>query len=167
MPRKEKVISSPKEMPEIKEAITVTKEVTFDCAHMLSGYDGLCSNLHGHTYKLQLTFQGFLIEKGPKEGMVIDFKDIKEIIQKVIMSKFDHALIFSGSALRDFAEDALLEWAIAYNKKAIVIPCRTTAEEMVLYIQKIVEEEVEKAGYDNIFFTHIRLYETPTSFAEV
>lgn len=36
----------------------VTKEITFDSAHMLSNYEGKCSNLHGHTYKLQVTLKG-------------------------------------------------------------------------------------------------------------
>lgn len=35
----------------------VTKEITFDVAHILSYYEGKCANLHGHTYKLQVTLE--------------------------------------------------------------------------------------------------------------
>ena len=42
----------------------VSKEFTFDCAHMLTGHDGLCKNLHGHTYKLIISLEGVLQDRG-------------------------------------------------------------------------------------------------------
>ncbi|MDR0941133.1 MAG: 6-carboxytetrahydropterin synthase, partial [Bacteroidales bacterium] len=38
--------------------VRITKEFTFDMAHALFEYDGLCRNIHGHTYKLQVTLKG-------------------------------------------------------------------------------------------------------------
>ena len=81
--------------------ITATKEVVFDCAHMLSGHEGLCKNLHGHTYKVQVTVgqvtsggRDRLIPSGPSASMVIDFKHLKEALNEVIVEPFDHAFVF-------------------------------------------------------------------------
>ena len=81
--------------------VTVTKEVTFDCAHMLDGHEGLCRNLHGHTYKVQVTARrsgGFLISKGPAKGMVLDFSALKGIMQAHIVEPFDHAFVYHGGS---------------------------------------------------------------------
>ena len=93
------------------EQVTVCKEVTFDCAHMLSGHEALCKNLHGHTYKVQVSVTNEQIIEGPSVDMVIDFKHLKEAITKSIMDKFDHAIIFSSHKFRNEAEEDLFEWA--------------------------------------------------------
>lgn len=49
--------------------LTVTKKFKFDAAHMLSGHEGLCKNLHGHQYLLEVTVGDRIITKGPSEGM--------------------------------------------------------------------------------------------------
>ena len=77
----------------------VTKEVTFDSAHMLSNYQGRCANLHGHTYKLQVTVEGPIAPEGNEEGMVTDFNNLKRVIDSVTEC-FDHAIIFSDDHLR-------------------------------------------------------------------
>ncbi len=38
--------------------IRLTKEFTFETGHALYGYDGLCKNVHGHSYKLAVTVIG-------------------------------------------------------------------------------------------------------------
>ena len=66
--------------------ISVTKVFTFDSAHNLRDYEGACKNLHGHTYKLEVTVSGEL----DKIGMVCDFKDLSSLIKDNIISKLDH-----------------------------------------------------------------------------
>lgn len=61
-------------------------EGTFDAAHQLTGYDGPCEKLHGHTWKAQIFIKG---DRLNKLGMVRDFKEIKLILQFAI-SKLDH-----------------------------------------------------------------------------
>ena len=47
---------------------------TFDSAHFLSGYNGKCANIHGHTWKLEVAISSQeLKETGEKRGMIIDF----------------------------------------------------------------------------------------------
>lgn len=67
----------------------VTKEFSFDSAHYLPDYHGKCENMHGHTYKLQVTVEG---EVQP-DGMVIDFVKLKEIVKNKVIDKLDHKIL--------------------------------------------------------------------------
>ena len=62
-----------------------------DCAHFLPGHPR-CGQLHGHTYKVEVIIEG---EK--KDGMVLDFADMKKAVQAVLQ-KYDH------KSLNDFLE---------------------------------------------------------------
>lgn len=140
----------------------VTKEVTFDSAHMLSNYSGKCHNLHGHTYKLQVTVEGPVVTEGNEEGMVTDFNNLKRVIDSVT-ERFDHAIIFSDDRLRGEAENALLEWARTYDMNYIILPdAKSTSEYIALYIKAQIE-----SAYSPIKRISVKVWETPTSFAEV
>lgn len=146
----------------------VTKEVTFDCAHMLSGHKSLCKNLHGHTYKAQITVEGEQITEGSSLDMVIDFKDLKEAIDVVIMRVFDHATIISGADYRNGVEEELLQFVQKNKLRYVILPKRTTAEDMALFIkQDLTNYLVKVLNQEQIKNVTVCLYETPTSFAEV
>ena len=148
--------------------VKVTKELTFDCAHMLSGHEALCKNLHGHTYKVLITVGGPQIEEGSSKDMVIDFRHLKAAIESCIKDEFDHAIIFSARDYRNEAEQELLEWAQKNNMRYYVMPRRTTAEDMALHFQQqIADCLANKIGTTNIIEIHVKVYETPTSYAEV
>ena len=66
--------------------ISVTKIFTFDSAHNLLNYEGICKNLHGHTYKLELTVTGEINEI----GMVCDFTELSSLVKENIIKKLDH-----------------------------------------------------------------------------
>jgi len=72
-------------MPKVR----VTKEFRFEMAHALWNYDGKCANIHGHSYILQVTVIGEPIsdENSPKYGMLIDFGDLKKIVNDAIVNK--------------------------------------------------------------------------------
>ena len=140
----------------------VTKEITFDVAHMLSYYEGKCANLHGHTYKLQVTLEGNV---GDVSHMVLDFNILKEVLNESVMDVFDHAVVFSDPKLRNKAEDELYAWAETYGKKYAVIPNgKTTCEDMAPYIKELISENL--LSKQITAFVSVRLWETPTSFAE-
>ena len=67
----------------------ITKEVTFDSAHFLTDYYGKCERMHVHTYFLQVTLEGEI----QKNGMVIDFALLKQIIKNRILNKLDHQVL--------------------------------------------------------------------------
>lgn len=77
--------------------IRITKEFKFETGHALYGYDGLCKNVHGHSYKLAVTLIGIPIadENHVKYGMVMDFSDLKKIVNEIIVTPFDHATVLN------------------------------------------------------------------------
>jgi len=80
-------------------AMFVSKDFTFDSAHFLTKYHGKCENLHGHTYKLRVTVEGPVKD----DGMVIDFKELKQIVKDRVIEKYDH------QNLNDFFENPSAE----------------------------------------------------------
>ena len=80
--------------------IRITKAFKFEMAHALHGYDGLCKNIHGHSYRLWVTISGEIKnEKGHKKnGMVLDFDFIKKIIKQAIIEKYDHSLVLNANS---------------------------------------------------------------------
>ncbi len=77
--------------------IRITKEFHFEAAHALHGYDGPCKSVHGHSYKFTVTVIGTPLgdKESPKTGMVMDFGDLNEIINKSIIDVVDHSLILN------------------------------------------------------------------------
>ena len=83
--------------------VQVTKIFKFEACHYLPHYVGKCHNLHGHSYKLEVTVTGPLITEGEKTGMIIDFGDLKSIVKKLVVDKYDH------SNLNEFFKDPTAE----------------------------------------------------------
>ena len=54
-----------------------------DCAHLLPGHSK-CGQVHGHTYKVEITVEGDL-----RDGMVVDFADLKNEV-RTVLHRFDH-----------------------------------------------------------------------------
>lgn len=133
----------------------VSKEFSFDMAHILDGHDGKCQNLHGHTYKLQVEVSGDLVAEGAKKGMVVDFTDVKRIVKAAILDPMDHAFIYDTTSERECKIAALLN---ELNSKTFGIPVRTTAEEMARFMFNRLKDQLPISA--------IRLWETPTSFCE-
>ena len=135
----------------------ISKEFSFDMAHLLDGHDGKCQNLHGHTYKLQVEIAGNLFESGAKKAMVIDFSDLKTVVKKAILDPVDHAFIYDKTSKRESKIAKLLQ---DLDSKTFGVPFRTTAEEMARFI-------FNRLKYDEkLAVSAIRLWETPTSFCE-
>ena len=81
----------------MNKKVRVTKQFKFETGHAIYGYDGLCKNVHGHSFKLDVTDIGQPINDPDhvKNGMVIDFGDLKTIINKEIVQPFDHATVLN------------------------------------------------------------------------
>ncbi len=138
--------------------IRVTKEFTFEMAHVLTGYDGPCSNIHGHSYCLSVTVIGSPIsdEKNTKLGMVIDFGDLKKIVKQTILNRFDHILLLKkGTDLSALAHSGKLQ-------KTEIVDYQPTCENFLLHIAELLACELPKGTK----LHHLKLHETSTSFAE-
>ncbi len=67
----------------------VTRSFSFEAAHQLEWHAGACKNLHGHSYRLEVTVAGEL----DANGIVIDFSDLREIVQQAVIDRFDHTYL--------------------------------------------------------------------------
>ena len=104
--------------------ITVTKTVKFDAAHVLTNHQGLCKNLHGHTYRVDVS-----VSQPDDEGrdMVIDFKDLKGLATEIICDRFDHAFIYNTASAGEKEIAAVVE---KNGMRTVPIPFRSTAENL-------------------------------------
>ena len=145
--------------------ISITKEFTFDVAHFLPNHEGLCANIHGHTYKLQVAINGIKnkTRKDTEEGMLIDFSRIKVIVKEEIVDKFDHAFLVGNTD--NELEKKVEEFLLANNFKTYNINARTTAENISEHIFKKLKEKFQKEEIQ-INISKVILWETATSFAE-
>lgn len=133
----------------------IAKEFQFDACHMLDGYKGKCHNLHGHTYRLIVEISDQLRPHGSSKEMVMDFADIKTIINQSIISQLDHAYLYDASNSNECKIAALLQ---QMQRKVFAFPCRTTAEGMSRFIFNQL--------CDKLPVSKITLWETPTSYCE-
>jgi len=70
---------------------TIEKEFKFEAAHYLPHHDGKCQRMHGHSWVGRVILQSDTITHvGPKQNMVMDFADIKSVMQRDIDDKLDH-----------------------------------------------------------------------------
>lgn len=140
--------------------IRITKQFSFETAHALYGYDGKCKNIHGHSYKLSVTVIGSPIteESNPKFGMVIDFGDLKKIVNEEIVDVFDHATVFNKNSPHQELGDHLAK----LGHHILLVDYQPTTENMVIdFVTKI-----NKRLTGDIKLHSLKLRETETSFAE-
>jgi len=104
--------------------LTVTKTVKFDAAHVLTNHSGLCKNLHGHTYRVDVSVAQDANDRG---DMVIDFKDLKTIAGEVICDVFDHAFMFNTESEGEREIAAVVE---KHGMRTVALPFRSTAENL-------------------------------------
>ncbi|MEG1556185.1 MAG: 6-carboxytetrahydropterin synthase [Bacteroidales bacterium] len=139
--------------------IRITKQFTFEMAHALADYDGLCKNIHGHSYKMDVTVKGLPVssEFSPKKGMLIDFGDLKKIVHETIINKVDHALVLNNTTYTK-----LLDLLKENFEKIVVVPYQPTTENMLEdFANRLIQ-----VFPDNIKLYSIRIRETDSSYAE-
>lgn len=140
--------------------IRLTKEFSFEMAHALAGYDGPCREIHGHSYKLFVTVRGIPEQNSnsPKFGMVMDFGDLKRIVNRLIVDRYDHALVLRETE----ANQTALATIRGLFNKIITTPYQPTCENMVEDFARVIAAELP-AGVE---LFSVKLHETATSFAE-
>ena len=139
--------------------IKITKQFSFEMAHALRNYDGLCRNIHGHSYKMDITLAGqpLLDETSPKNGMVMDFGDLKKLVNEEIISLLDHSLVLNNKT------DEKLVGMLKQNfEKIVVVDFQPTTENLLNFIADKLKAKLPK----RVSLTCVRLRETDTSYAE-
>lgn len=140
--------------------IRITKQFDFETGHALYGYDGKCRNVHGHSYKLSVTVIGTPIEDSTnvKFGMVIDFKDLKKIVQEEIVGVFDHATVFN----KNTPHIELAEELSKRGHSVILVDYQPTSEMMLVDFAEKINAKIPTS----IKLHSLRLQETASSYAE-
>ncbi len=128
-----------------------------EMAHALHGYDGLCKNIHGHSYRLWVTIIGEVLQEkdNVKNGMVLDFSLLKKIVKPDIVDKFDHSLVLNANSPHADIDLSAFE-------KVFLLPYQPTSENLVYDFAMTIQKKLPK----NIKLYKVVLSETATSFAE-
>ena len=137
--------------------IRITKEFKFEMAHALHGYDGLCKNIHGHSYKLWVTIRGAVLNERThkKDGMVMDFDVLKSFVKPAIIDKYDHSLVLNANSPHAEIDFSAFE-------KVFFLPYQPTSENLVLDFALQIKNKLP----EGIELYKLVLSETATSFAE-
>jgi 6-pyruvoyltetrahydropterin/6-carboxytetrahydropterin synthase len=140
--------------------IRITKHFDFEAAHALHGYDGKCKNIHGHSYQLFVTIIGTPIEEKdhPKNGMVLDFGDLKRIVKTEIVDVFDHSIVLNQNS--DHLD--LAKRISDYSHRIVMVDYQPTSEMMLFDFAKKIKAKLP----DFVSLHSIKLYETNNSYAE-
>lgn len=130
----------------------IAKEFRWEMGHRLPEHFGLCKNIHGHSYKMIVEFEGEL----DKNQMIIDYYDVEKIINPLI-EKLDHSFMVNKN------DKVVLEFLEKMNSKKVIVDFNSTAENICSYLLS----EIKKCSLpSNISSVKVRVYETQFDYAE-
>ena len=110
-------------------------EASFDSAHFLAGYEGKCSNIHGHRWKIILEVKTEELKDDVQHrGMYVDFGELKKDLRELADS-MDHVLIIEKNTLKETTLEALK----SENFHIIALDFRPTAENMARYFHEKIK----------------------------
>jgi 6-pyruvoyltetrahydropterin/6-carboxytetrahydropterin synthase len=121
----------------------IAREIAFCYGHRLLNYEGKCRHLHGHNARAVVTLEGTELDS---RGMIFDFADIKERLQRWIDENLDHTMLLA-------AEDPLLPVLRARGERVFAMDRNPTAENIARLI-------FEKARESGIPVVEVALWET-------
>ncbi len=137
--------------------LSVTKIFRFEAAHVIYGYPGMCARIHGHSYELHVTVglrkeqAGFL----PGTGMILDFSDLKRLVQSKVTDRLDHKFLVSRAYLE-------AKGSVFSTDELAVMDAEPTAENILLWLK----HEISAVLPENVQLLGLRLHETRDSYAE-
>jgi 6-pyruvoyltetrahydropterin/6-carboxytetrahydropterin synthase len=139
--------------------VRITKEFKFEMAHALYGHDGPCRHVHGHSYELFVTIKGVPVidPQSPKNGMVMDFTDLKKIVHKNIVTVYDHALVLGNNV-----PSSEIPQREGLFERLIIVDFQPSSENLLIHFSKILIPLLP----EGIQLYSMKLRETVTSYAE-
>ncbi len=123
----------------------VTRQIEFCYGHRLLDYEGKCRHLHGHNGRAVIALEG---ESLDGRGMLVDFGDIKQTVQRWIDENLDHNMLLRR-------DDPILPLLQAQGERVFVMEVNPTAEN----IARLIYERTASAGLPVI---EVVLWETPS-----
>ncbi len=139
--------------------IRVTKSFNFAMAHALDNYQGLCKNIHGHSYQLNVTVRGETAQSAtsPKNGMLIDFSDLKKLINTHIVDHWDHSLMLNADT-----NPAVIKEVTTHYERVMIVPFQPTTENLLAYLA----EKIQSILPEGVKLYALKLSESQNSYAE-
>jgi len=105
----------------------------FDASHFIPEHKGACKQLHGHTYTLEVVIESSV----KKDGMVVDFAILKQIVEEHVLAKLDH------SSLNDLFEnptaETIVEWIAQQLKGKLPLHSIKLWEGTGKWVEKTIE----------------------------
>jgi len=130
----------------------IGKEFKWEMGHRLPEHFGQCKNIHGHSYKMLVEFEGEL----DKNGMVIDYYDVEKIINPII-EKLDHAFLVNKD------DKLTIEFLEKLNSKKVVVDFESTVENICIYLLTQIKTADLPANVKAIM---VRVSETEEDYAK-
>lgn len=143
--------------------MSICRHEEFEAAHLLNGYQGGCGNLHGHTYKIEVTICGTM--DPDNWGMVLDFNELKAIIKEILP---DHKFMCDGNMIsseEDNPEKGIIEVLDKFGLEYVIYPFAPTAENLVGWFAMAINNRLLDISSD-ISVKEVKLWETTNSYAE-
>jgi 6-pyruvoyltetrahydropterin/6-carboxytetrahydropterin synthase len=141
----------------------ITRRLEFDAGHRIPNHNSRCRHLHGHRYALEVTLSGEVNSSAgdPRQGMVLDFSEVKAIAAHALVDSWDHAFLA-------WREDRIVLDFLATlpGHRTVVFDAPPTAEHLAQAAFDVLQR-----AYDDRFGHHLRLervrvYETPNCWAD-
>jgi 6-pyruvoyltetrahydropterin/6-carboxytetrahydropterin synthase len=147
--------------------VEITRRIEFDAGHRIPDHASKCRNIHGHRYVLEATVRGDVQSQRGRsdDGMVVDFGDLKTMMNVEIGDKWDHAFLVSMSDGEAIKASACMGDA----HKTVYLDCVPTVENLARIAFHAIDERIRTTdvGPPNFQLHHVRLYETPNCWADV
>jgi len=136
--------------------IEITKIFRFEMAHAIHGYPGSCKDIHGHSYVLHVTVTSAGSRNAyiPEPGFIMDYKELKKIVNDAIIDKLDHHLLLSEAYLQSNPRPS--------SQNLFIWTTEPSAENLLIFIQQQIKEKLPA----RVQLVKLRLYETNDSYAE-
>jgi 6-pyruvoyltetrahydropterin/6-carboxytetrahydropterin synthase len=141
----------------------ISSKLEFDAGHRIPSHNSQCRHLHGHRYAVEITLSGDIItdEGIAKQGMVMDYSEVKQIAKDALVDKWDHAfLVYSGDV------QVLQFLQSIEDHKTVVLDTPPTAENLALVAFNILDNAYQDNYGNHLRLEQVRLFETPNCWAD-
>ncbi len=146
--------------------VEITKEVQFDYGHIVHLHSSKCKNPHGHRERVVAKLEGEVVREDVSEkGMVMDFKDVKEIMTKEIHDLLDHSFIISQEAPQLKYFEAMKDCYPDDPLRLVIVDFIPTAENLAVYCFSLIQNKIKDKYNTKLKLISLEFWETPTSCA--
>ncbi len=133
------------------ERLSITKVFYFEAAHAITNHTGKCKNVHGHNYELHVSVSANNLNE---MNMIMDFDELKKIVQESVINHFDHCLLLNRHA-------SCNAWANATDSRVLWMENEPTVEFILLEIKEKIHRDLP----ERVRMTRLVLFETRSNYA--